>query len=472
MNLIEMQRKNLIRSFEKNDLDYSSLGKIIKKCSKNLHFEVQPEETEESLRNKLTAFDPDDYPSFSFSFKSLTVTERATGACRPLKKWLKANTTLEAENVLSELSAPQDHIFIISANPYFLIGSSVRAKGEQLKNSCHYPGREYASGSVSYALDSITYGFFKWSLESNGIIGRQMIYLNDEKTGLITGRKFGDFTDADSSFLRPYFYKAMNLDKSLFRKAKSDDFSFDESKYQGYLDSNCFTLYRTDPSTQKFTLAAPLCISCGDEHSESKISCCDRYACSECDYTTSDEDELTYVDAAGGSICQSCLENNYSYCDACGNYCPSDEVHEAGNTGEYYCEYHLEEKGYKLCSECGHYHNDCLESVDGDSICENCQDRRDYRICETCGLLEKLNYMTESIEGNLFCSSCAEDLNKCDICGNYQESDLTETVWGTFLCDDCIDKHAPETCPGCGLAQDTEHACSHTCATNNLFRRD
>lgn len=472
MNLIDRQKENLIRAFEKNDLDYSSLNRIIKKCRKDLHLEIQPVESEDDLRNKLTELDPDAYLNFSFSFKSLTVTERATGLCKPLKKWLKANTILDVENVLKELSEAPKYIFIISANPYFLIGSSVRANGEQLENSCHYPGKEHACGSVSYALDSITYAFFKWSLEDNGIIGRQMIYLNAEKTGLVTGRKFGDFTDSDSSYLRPFFYKALNLNKNEFKKAKSDDFSFDDSEYKGYLDSGCFALYRTEQTTQNFILAAPLCISCGSEHRENTIICCDKYSCACCGFTTRDEEELTYVDAAGGSICESCLDNNYSYCEACGEYCDSEEVHEAGNTGNYYCEYHLEKKGYVACSECGEYRDDCLESVDGELICEDCQARYDYRFCKKCNFLEKFNYMSESIEGNLFCGSCVEDLNKCDCCGDYQESRLTKTVWNTFLCDNCIDKHATDTCPGCGLAQDSENACSHTCATNNLFRRD
>jgi hypothetical protein len=48
---------------------------------------------------------------------------------------------------------------------------------------------------------------------------------------------------------------------------------------------------------------------------------------------------------------------------------------------------------------------------------------------------------------------------------------ITDTIWDAGYCDNCIKELAPEECPVCGLASDTGHACSHDCATTNLFLR-
>lgn len=88
------------------------------------------------------------------------------------------------------------------------------------------------------------------------------------------------------------------------------------------------------------------------------------------------EDELTYVEAADGSVCSGCLDERYTY--AHGRYgqewYSNDDVVYCRTDGEYYVERWASHNDVYQCEQCGDwYHIDDLVPVqDAESICCNC----------------------------------------------------------------------------------------------------
>lgn len=81
--------------------------------------------------------------------------------------------------------------------------------------------------------------------------------------------------------------------------------------------------------------------------------------------------------------CDSCHNDRFSYCDQCGEYCDSDDVHDI--TGERrlhrICRYCAESMGALLCDDCGDYCTDYVTTDDNsNTYCEDCADRN----CERC----------------------------------------------------------------------------------------
>ena len=90
--------------------------------------------------------------------------------------------------------------------------------------------------------------------------------------------------------------------------------------------------------------------------------------------------DMYYIDFIDRYVCESCLENNYSRCECCGEYFPNDEVHYTrvyGSLGNYnidLCDNCLDEN-YRYCNDCGVYvHEDdaCYDSYDDEYYCPDC----------------------------------------------------------------------------------------------------
>ncbi len=117
----------------------------------------------------------------------------------------------------------------------------------------------------------------------------------------------------------------------------------------------------------------------------------EEYTCASCDYTTTNEDDLCFVDDS--LLCEDCR----SWCDNCEEYMSNDSSHYVEGVGDYcescwenntcYCErcsntypdsisqYHIEDRGEYWCEG-------CYESEG--SYCEDC-DQYFSRECEGCG---------------------------------------------------------------------------------------
>ena len=117
----------------------------------------------------------------------------------------------------------------------------------------------------------------------------------------------------------------------------------------------------------------------------------EEYTCASCDYTTTNEDDLCFVD--DNLLCEDCR----SWCDNCEEYMSNDSSHYVEGVGDYcescwenntcFCErcsttysdsvsqYHIEDRGEYWCEG-------CYESEG--SYCEDC-DQYFSRECEGCG---------------------------------------------------------------------------------------
>jgi len=117
----------------------------------------------------------------------------------------------------------------------------------------------------------------------------------------------------------------------------------------------------------------------------------EEYTCASCDYTTTNEDDLCFVDDS--LLCEDCR----SWCDNCEDFMSNDSSHYVEGVGDYcescwenntcYCErcsntypdsvsqYHIEDRGEYWCEGC-YEHNG--------SYCEDC-DQYFSRECEGCG---------------------------------------------------------------------------------------
>ncbi len=117
----------------------------------------------------------------------------------------------------------------------------------------------------------------------------------------------------------------------------------------------------------------------------------EQYTCASCDYTTTNEDDLCFVDDS--LLCEDCR----SWCDNCEEYMSNDSSHYVEGVGDYcescwenntcYCErcsntypdsvsqYHIEDRGEYWCEGCYEHEG---------SYCEDC-DQYFSRECEGCG---------------------------------------------------------------------------------------
>ena len=117
----------------------------------------------------------------------------------------------------------------------------------------------------------------------------------------------------------------------------------------------------------------------------------EEYTCASCDYTTTNEDDLCFVDDS--LLCEDCR----SWCDNCEEYMSNDSSHYVEGVGDYcescwenntcYCErcsntypdsisqYHIEDRGEYWCENCYEHEG---------SYCEDC-DQYFSRECEGCG---------------------------------------------------------------------------------------
>jgi hypothetical protein len=481
----EQQKINTIKAYEKSDKEYSrsilddicsdgednkeAIYSLMKSEDGLLMFSRPLTDDELTAETRLCNLKSDFEETHSFCFSNKTVTERTTGHCKPLKKWLKENTPNSDEFIESTIAmCSHSKELLISCNPWFLIGSSVASNGRNVENSCHHPANgteDYKSGAISYALDKHTIIFGSW--KDSGLTGRQLVYVDTENTGIVTGRLYGGMSESDSTFLRKELYKLMSVE-SLKSWKKTGNYNITKGQYSGYLDRDYFQGYRPQHETAlQINLVSAVCPLCGDKHSDGYLLCSDcydsnSYTCDSCGERLHEDDTYSSDD---GCYCQSCFDERYFYCNKCGDTHSIDErVTVSGyRNNTDMCKDCADKKGYFCCSDCGAYHEEINETVDGELYCDNCLPS-DYVECEECRLYS--NDTTETIEGKSFCSDCSSSLNVCDSCGESTTEELFDTVDGEEVCIKCRPAYA---CSSCGKFSDMPGACSHECALNNLF---
>ena len=135
----------------------------------------------------------------------------------------------------------------------------------------------------------------------------------------------------------------------------------------------------------------------------------ERYTpCADCGYVH-DRDDMTEV-ASGDLVCQSCLEDYYSYCEHCDEYCRNDDftevvVNDHGDT-EYWCGSCVDTDAF-VCPECGRtFDGELGHEVGNECYCDDCFSEN-FVECAECGeILHIANAYWSDADGEYYCRDC------------------------------------------------------------------
>ena len=111
-----------------------------------------------------------------------------------------------------------------------------------------------------------------------------------------------------------------------------------------------------------------------------------------------------YIETADGDfVCADCM-SDYRMCRDCGEYFPRDNMYLA--YGEYVCETCMEEN-YTVCDRCGELicNDDIYYTRDGRYLCDDCLPWEDYYYCHECGEYVRWSEWNSRYD---MCQDCAE----------------------------------------------------------------
>ena len=159
-----------------------------------------------------------------------------------------------------------------------------------------------------------------------------------------------------------------------------------------------------------------------------------------------------------GVYCEDCDPENRDteMCDDCEEY--EEELFDVRNSrGEWIrvCE-RCRDENYTYCDVCGEYHaNDSVNYIDGRDVCDSCLSEY-YEECEECGEYHRREDMHLAHNGSrevYVCDDCMDDYYICDRCDELYHGDDVQTLHKAdgdvvTVCDDCARLY--ETCPHCG----------------------
>lgn len=175
---------------------------------------------------------------------------------------------------------------------------------------------------------------------------------------------------------------------------RTEQCNFPEGNYKHPLYGNDFDLHLTCYGTSYLydTDDYALCCDCGDVYYKNEMHLVD--------------DEW---------VCDSCIEDGYSFCEKCGTYHRDSDMVEmhtrnyGGSDNPYWvCEDCARSIGY-CCNACGEwYEEDCMyRGADGELYCVDCYEDR-FTACEDCG---EVIWRDEAvwIDDCCYCEECARD---------------------------------------------------------------
>lgn len=486
--IIQQQKNNTLKAYNDSNRDYSesALDDIVEQGldAKHALYQViedgvllvkRPYTEEELVRESyFLQIIQQKYAAYAFDFSHKQVTERASGKCMPLKKWLKVNNWEDHQIDQYLIDTSKERRLIIACNPWFLIGSSVAARGENVENSCHHPAsntEDYKSGAIAYSLDYQTIIFGAW--DGLGLTGRQLVYVDLQAPGIVAGRKYGDMTETDSKFLRSHLYPLISKDYKYSEWKKSGNHRIERNGYRGYLDDSYFEGYRPQRDNQiVINLTNALCPSCGGRNYNGELLCdgCgqEKFRCAGCgDYVNSDEEY--YSEIIGESYCSSCYHERFFRCERCDTEHDREELCEC--SGYDYCHNCAERRGYSYCTSCDTWETDCVSTADGEPICQGCVESDGLVRCEHCFDYDDPSNMVQTIEDEYYCQTHADRyLTECGHCGGFTSTSTHTTTTELEVCANCADDVFIHSCPACGLLSETPGVCCEECATEMMFK--
>lgn len=325
--------------------------------------------------------------------------------------------TIKRHTVLS--ISPLDYLTMSFGNSWASCHTIDKANKRGIPNN--YSGC-YSSGTISYMLDETSMVLYTVDASYNGNeywtqpkINRQMFHYGEEK--LVQGRLYPQDNDAYGDVYTPYRNIVQNIISTIFNfpnlwtlSKGTDNASRYVSSYgthyrdYEYYDNCSLSCVKGSDNHRYIRVgSSPICVHCGDVHSNAdNICCCGRIVCENCGCIIDDEEDVVWIDGEPycrdcchycdrcneyhrgseyyvrnyGWVCESCLNEDFVYCDRCGAYVrdeystwiESEEVHVCDDCRIRY---------YSCCEDCGEYVRD--EDTyfhHGDCLCESCYDAR------------------------------------------------------------------------------------------------
>lgn len=314
---------------------------------------------------------------------------------------------------------PLDYLTMSFGNSWASCHTIDKENKRNMPNS--YEGM-YSSGTMSYMLDPSSMVFYTVDKDYDGDeyfsqpkICRQMYHWGEDK--LVQGRLYPQDNDGNHDIYSQYRATVQEIISTIFdvpnlwsiRKgvdAASEFIYSDGTHYRDYENFDNCTLSILKGSENKkyiYVGAWPICIYCGEEHSVSgNICCCELEAtccncgccldeddainingnyycedcCNYCNYCDMDHIENeTYVNGYGW-ICQSCLDDHFTYCEICHTYVHNDDSTYIDETDQYVCNSCRNERFFE-CDECHEWHsNEYINEINGRHICDNCKEEK------------------------------------------------------------------------------------------------
>ena len=325
--------------------------------------------------------------------------------------------TIKRHTILS--LNPLDYLTMSFGNSWASCHTIDKNNRRGMPNS--YEG-QYSSGTVSYMLDPSSMVFYTVDASYDGNeywtqpkINRQMFHWGENK--LVQARLYPQGNDYDDEAYKPYRELVQEIISTIFDipnlwtttkgiAAASKYIDTEGTHYEDYCHFDSCRLCRPkdDENENNFTVGAePICIECGNRHDNSEnINCCttDSVYCEDCGCRIDDEEDQYYVD--GYIYCRSCV----SYCDHCGEYHRGEATY-IESEDRYVCE-SCRDNDYSYCDICRNYEPmDNVRYIEEEDICvcENCFED-EVAECDCCGREFLIDHMKTTEDGDTLCSNC------------------------------------------------------------------
>ena len=295
------------------------------------------------------------------------------------------------------------------------------------KNKRHMPNSYegmYSSGTMSYMLDPSSMVFYTVDSSYKGDeywaepkITRQMFHWGEDK--LVQGRLYPQDNDGARGAYDP--------NRNIVQEIMSIAFGFTNlwsvkrgtehaskyinsrgTHYRDYRNFENCTLSRItgrDNDNCFYVGASPICVECGNTHSQSgNINCCHDgiIRCTCCGRNMSDDDTIIWIN--GDPYCEDCVY----YCDCCGEYHLGETTY-IESEDSYVCESCLNEY-YVRCDICDtwvHVENMTHIADENIDICIGCRDEK-YCLCADCETWYRAENMIADADGIYRCKECSD----------------------------------------------------------------
>ena len=324
-------------------------------------------------------------------------------------------------------------ITFISAN---FIDYMLQSNGDSW-SSCHNINKETysgcnCSGSMSYALDERSLQMHTYlpekvkevnNIKFAGKRKRVIIHMGHDFNYFVFSCVYENRTEEEREQLLPIFEKVWadclgvpnlwqsEVSSSLVTAGNGCTAYHDWA--QEYCKGKTVRVKDYDKANMKniYAGASPICVECGREHDEcDTISCCSgKYTCEHCGETWDEDYYLHYSEINGEYVCENCA----TYCEYEDDWEYNGYVTYVESVDSYVSENCLENEFY-YCEECGEYflYDDVTETRNGDFVCNHCLEYSGrYVFCDDCGELidTEREEVFETEDGMRYCEDCAPD---------------------------------------------------------------